>query len=69
MTRALLMLLVALALSLALTACTAVKPYERELLALPGMSLDPPTPDQHVFESREGSAGAYGSPGSGCGCN
>jgi hypothetical protein len=57
-------------LALWLGGCSAVKPYQREHLALPGMSLgEDAAGDQHVFESREGSAGAYGSVGSGCGCN
>lgn len=52
--------------------CVGVKPYERELLAQPGMSLGP-TPDveraQHLLESREASMGGYGTSGGGCGCN
>jgi len=59
-------------LAFSLVACTTVKPYQRELLAQPGMSLDP-TPesdaDQHMLQSREGSFGGYGSAGGGCGCN
>jgi hypothetical protein len=55
-----------------LAGCVAVKPYERELLAQPGMSVDP-TPDveaeQHMLQSREASAGGYGASGGGCGCN
>jgi hypothetical protein len=52
--------------------CARVKPYEREYLALPGMEIGDASElaaDQHVFESREGSAGGYGSIGTGCGCN
>jgi len=52
--------------------CSTVKPYERELLAQPGMKLDP-SPDalaeQHMLESREASSGGYGGAGGGCGCN
>jgi hypothetical protein len=67
------MLMKLLALTLLFAgACTAVKPYERELLAQPGMSFDP-TPqtdsDQHMLESREASFGGYGASGGGCGCN
>jgi hypothetical protein len=59
------------------SACAApqpwVKPYEREHLADPIMSFDPnPVSDvylDHVFEVREGSRGATGSVGGGCGCN
>jgi hypothetical protein len=54
-----------------LAGCVSVKPYERELLAQPGMSFDSPTAEaeQHVHESREGSFGGYGAAGGGCGCN
>ena len=54
-----------------LTACVSVKPYERELLAQPGMSFDSTAPevDQHMLESREASFGGYGASGGGCGCN
>jgi hypothetical protein len=50
-----------------------VKPYEREHLADPIMSFDAnPIASgymDHVFEVREGSRGATGSVGGGCGCN
>ena len=50
-----------------------VKPYEREHLADPIMSLnrDPISSDyiQHVFGTREGAHGATGGAGGGCGCN
>jgi hypothetical protein len=50
-----------------------VKPYEREHLADPIMSLAPnPVSSSyidHVFESREGARGATGAVGGGCGCN
>jgi hypothetical protein len=50
-----------------------VKPYEREHFADPIMSFsrDPvsATYIDHVFESREGSRGATGGVGGGCGCN
>lgn len=49
-----------------------VKPYEREHLADPIMSLDPnPVSSSymdHVFEVREGARGATGGSGGGCGC-
>jgi len=61
-----------LAVALGSTGCVLVRPYERELLAQPGMSLAP-TPEaeieQHSLEAREGSFGGYGSMGGGCGCN
>ncbi len=50
-----------------------VKPYERENLADPIMSWDrdPVSSSyvRHVYESREGSRGAVGGAGGGCGCN
>ena len=50
-----------------------VKPYEREHFADPIMSFnrDPVsgTYIDHVYESREGSHGATGGVGGGCGCN
>jgi hypothetical protein len=50
-----------------------VKPYEREHLADPIMSFsrDPisSTYLEHVLETREGSRGATGAVGGGCGCN
>jgi len=50
-----------------------VKPYERDRLADPIMSLDmnPVSSSyiQHVYESREGARGGEGSAGGGCGCN
>ena len=50
-----------------------VKPYEREHLADPIMSLAPnPVSSSyldHVYESREGARGATGAVGGGCGCN
>jgi hypothetical protein len=66
-----------LAANAALAACAPiqpwVKPYEREHLADPIMSLAPnPVSSSyidHVFESREGAKGATGGVGGGCGCN
>ena len=50
-----------------------VKPYERDRLADPIMSLDLDPGStaymQHVFEAREGARGGEGSAGGGCGCN
>jgi hypothetical protein len=50
-----------------------VKPYDRENLADPIMSFTRAPISQefldHVFESREGSRGATGGAGGGCGCN
>jgi hypothetical protein len=57
---------------LALGGCAAVKPYERELLAQPGMQLASTSDadaEQHMLESREASIGGFGGSGGGCGCN
>ena len=70
-------MLAALTLAAGLTGCTSVepwvKPYEREHLADPIMSLSrnsiAATYRDHVFETREGSHGATGAVGGGCGCN
>ena len=68
-------LLAAVALG-ALGACHMepwVKPYERDHLADPVMSFDRDPVSSvytdHVHEVREGSRGATGSAGGGCGCN
>jgi hypothetical protein len=70
-------IVVALAALQLLAACSPiepwVKPYEREHLADPIMSLDraPISSDylEHVFSTREGAHGATGGAGGGCGCN
>ena len=70
-------LLLASAALLLLPACASiepwVKPYEREHLADPIMSLDPDPVSSsyldHVFEVREGASGATGGAGGGCGCS
>jgi hypothetical protein len=70
-------LLAALALGSGLAGCTSiepwVKPYEREHLADPIMALSrnsiAASYRDHVFETREGSHGATGAVGGGCGCN
>lgn len=50
-----------------------LKPYERQNLADPIMAFSrAPVSDNyfhHVFQAREGSRGAEGSAGGGCGCN
>ena len=50
-----------------------VKPYERERLADPVMKASlnelPGRQQDHVFVVREGSRGATGVQGGGCGCN
>jgi len=70
-------LAVALTLGAGLAGCTSiepwVKPYEREHLADPIMALSrnsiAASYRDHVFETREGSHGATGAVGGGCGCN
>ena len=62
---------------LLLGACSSiqpwVKPYERDRLADPIMSWDRDAISgayfDHIYESREGSRGATGTAGGGCGCN
>ena len=68
--------LLALAALTALGGCHIepwVKPYERDHLADPVMSFDrnpvSSVYTDHVHEVREGSRGATGSSGGGCGCN
>jgi hypothetical protein len=50
-----------------------VKPYERERLAAPVMKASlndlPGRQQDHVYTVREGSRGATGVQGGGCGCN
>lgn len=64
------------ALVLMLGACSVepwVKPYERDRIADPIMSFDRDPVSSaymdHVYDAREGSRGATGSSGGGCGCN
>ncbi len=50
-----------------------MKPWEKEHLADKIMQFDADKEELawelHAFPSREGSAGGYGGPGGGCGCN
>jgi hypothetical protein len=54
-------------------ACATVAPYERERLSKTDMLLernaDLLAGEQHATEYREGSSGAVGASGGGCGCN
>jgi hypothetical protein len=65
--------LVALTLAAGLSSCVTVKPWEREVLAKPVMLLDPDPTQVRLRESvlsyREGSTGALGTKGGGCGCD
>lgn len=53
--------------------CTAVEPWERDVLARPEMSLDAAPLDagidDHIYFSKEASSGGRGFGGGGCGCN
>jgi hypothetical protein len=55
------------------SACATVAPYERERLARadmdPGHNGDATAGEEHATAYREGSSGAIGSSGGGCGCN
>jgi hypothetical protein len=60
------------ALLLLFAGAGCVKPHQRELLTLPGMSFEANQDsdvEQHLLETREASAGGYGAKGGGCGCN
>jgi hypothetical protein len=67
--------LAALALALTASGCGrwAVRPQEKEFLSDRIMQLDynaaETAADQHVLSNREGSSGANGTGGGGCGCN
>ena len=67
--------LAALLAAAALTGCASlgVQPWERDLLAKPGMQLDGDplrlALDEHIYFSKEASTGGAGFGGGGCGCN
>lgn len=50
-----------------------VQPWERDLLAAPGMEIDPDPIEtalnEHIYFSKEASTGGLGTAGGGCGCN
>ncbi len=54
-------------------AATAVKPWDRDLLAQPRMRFAPQPMvsaiDDHIYFSKEGSTGGADVGGGGCGCN
>ena len=64
-----------LVLGLACSGCaaTAVKPWDRDLLARKQMRFIPLpmeyAVDEHIYFSKEGSIGGHGVGGGGCGCN
>jgi hypothetical protein len=59
----------------ALSGCASmgVEPWERDILARPGMQLDPDPMttafDEHIYFSKEASTGGIAGGGGGCGCN
>ncbi|MFI5306526.1 MAG: DUF4266 domain-containing protein [Polyangiales bacterium] len=62
-----------LLLALGCGACATVQPYQRETLARSDMQLerngDLSAGEEHATAYREGSSGAVGASGGGCGCN
>lgn len=54
-------------------ASMGVQPWERDLLAEPGMEVDADVIitalDEHIYFSKEASTGGLGTAGGGCGCN
>jgi hypothetical protein len=59
--------------SLAGCASMGVEPWERDVLAEPGMQLDPlpivTALDEHIYFSKEATTGGLAGGGGGCGCN
>jgi hypothetical protein len=62
-------------LGVALGGCSPLgpKPWEKDLMALHEMQVDPypllTAADEHVYFSKEASSGGRGFAGGGCGCN
>jgi hypothetical protein len=54
-------------------ASMGVKPWDRDILAQPGMTpgddVITSSLDEHIYFSKEASTGGLGSGGGGCGCN
>jgi hypothetical protein len=67
------MKILALFALVSVSACATVPPYERETLARRDMALernpDASAGEHHATAYREGSSGAEGTSGGGCGCN
>lgn len=59
--------------TLLLSACSTVKPWERSHLAKPNMQGSPIAQkaalDRHIYFSKEGASGGGEAAGGGCGCN
>jgi Domain of unknown function (DUF4266) len=66
-------LLAAAGLSIGVTGCARVAPYERETLARRDMEMggdaDLAAGEEHAVAYREGSSGGGDAKGGGCGCN
>jgi hypothetical protein len=62
-----------LLLAAALAGCATVRAEDKEFHAQPAMTFgaggEAEAQEQHVFSNREGSFGAQGVSGGGCGCN
>ncbi|MEZ4248347.1 MAG: DUF4266 domain-containing protein [Polyangiales bacterium] len=58
---------------LGVSACSTVRPEEKEFLAQPSMTFgaggEEAAQEEHVISNREGSYGGGGVSGGGCGCN
>jgi len=67
--------LLILAAGALLSGCSSmgVEPWERAVLAEPGMQIDPDVVvtalDEHIYFSKEAATGGLGTAGGGCGCN
>ena len=65
--------LVAVGVLALVSACSTVRPQDKELLADPAMSYatggEAELHEEHVLTNREGAAGAGRTSGGGCGCN
>ena len=63
----------ALVLSLGVSGCVTISPWEREVLTRPDMTFEGNPhvagAEQHTADTREGSTGGLGGGGGGCGCN
>lgn len=67
------LLIVLIALGASGCASLGVEAWERDILARPGMQLDPDPMitafDEHIYFSKEASTGGLAGGGGGCGCN
>ena len=73
MSRSVLSVLAVAAVTLVLSGCESVQPWERGRLARPEMQLDPNALQtglyEQVYDSKEASSGGTRTAGAGCGCN